>query len=352
MALYFLPFQYLLWIGLGLGVIGTLAYIRAAELRKARRYIEEGEVALGRVLEMVKAPVTIYNGTPTTYAFIVRLEVPREDEKPQVVEVRSNEFSTGQKDRISTRFRVGDLVPVVWLPGKCDSSVQIYDFLEATYENSLDRSQTEAGPLAVVQLVASIAAIMGIFFALFWNLYAHGRYHPLDFDYLRQGWPPFALAGLLSVVGSLIALRQFSKKRLQHAERAAQAAAANEPVETQLEWGLATWALMIFIVFPGMILLGGLTLLCWCFTANALFDRSAAEHIPVEITEMTQTTHNFVLRHYDMKFRRMNEDKDHTLLTTPQHLEQFAFPMGAAVVRQGWLGWPWVETIEPAIVVE
>jgi CubicO group peptidase (beta-lactamase class C family) len=54
-------------------------------------------------------------------------------------------------------------------------------------------------------------------------------------------------------------------------------------------------------------------------------------------------------RHLARERRRRAEDKsDHTLLTTRDHLNQFQLPpVGIALVRQGWLGWPWVETINP-----
>ena len=40
------------------------------------------------------------------------------------------------------------------------------------------------------------------------------------------------------------------------------------------------------------------------------------------------------------------------MLTTPQHLSQFQVPIGIAVIREGWLGWPWVETVEPALLIK
>ena len=104
--------------------------------------------------------------------------------------------------------------------------------------------------------------------------------------------------------------------------------------------------LAVVLVF-GAMLLGGMTVLCWCFTANALLDRSPAKPEIVSITDMIQVTHKFIFREYKMKYRRVNEQKDHSMLTTPEHLEQFVVPSGTAQVRAGWLGWPWVETITP-----
>ena len=351
MAIYFLPLAYLNWISLVLAVIGAAVYIEASALKKARKYIEQGEVALARVIEMVKAPVLVQDGIPTTFAFLVRIEVPAASgaDGVQMVEVKSPMFGVSEKNRVATRFRVGDLVPVVWLPGKMEKTIQIYDFLEATDEHSLVRAKADTGTVALIKLAGGIAFLILFFFALFWNVYAHGRYQPLDFDYPRQGWAPFAIAGVLAIVGAVIGLRTRAKRKHEEQERMTRSVEAGEAVEVPYAWGLGTWAFMVGLIFPGTILLGGMTMLCWCFTANALLDDSAAERTPVEITEMTETTHNFVLRHYDMKFKKLGEEEDHGLLTTPEHMEQFAAPLGMAVVRKGWLGWPWVETVEPLV---
>jgi hypothetical protein len=51
-----------------------------------------------------------------------------------------------------------------------------------------------------------------------------------------------------------------------------------------------------------------------------------------------------------MKYRRPGQKKDDSLLTTPEHLDKFVMPAGIAQVRTGWLGWPWVETVDPLAV--
>jgi hypothetical protein len=351
MAIYFLPLGYLLWIGLALAVLGTVAYVLASELRKVRRYIEVGEVGLARVVDLVKAPVLIYNGVPSMYAFLARLELPNESGELGHVDVQSRQFSADAKDRVHTPIRVGELVPVVWLPGKKETTVQIYDFLEATNEHALVRERrSESASLA--RLLATIAAMILLFFVLFWNLYAFGRYQPLEFDFARQIWAPFGVAAGIVTFGLILGLRSHLRKNRLKNEQNAQALASGEAVEAPATWDWRTRALMLFVALPGLYLLAGLTLLLWCFTANSLLDNSPPQRVPVQITEMTQTTHNFLFRHYDMKFRRLGEEKDHSMLTTPEHLDQFVLPVGMAVVRQGRFGWPWVETIEPGFQVD
>ena len=84
-----------------------------------------------------------------------------------------------------------------------------------------------------------------------------------------------------------------------------------------------------------------------CWSANALFDKSGAKSTPIVVTNMVQVTHNFIFREYKMEYHFANEQAKQTLNTTPQHLSQFKIPFGIAQIRAGWLGWRWVETIEP-----
>jgi hypothetical protein len=67
---------------------------------------------------------------------------------------------------------------------------------------------------------------------------------------------------------------------------------------------------------------------------------------------MIQTTHDFILRDYRLKYRFVGKKKDDELLTTPDHLNQFNAPIGIAEIRSGWLGWPWVENVRPFKVAD
>lgn len=104
---------------------------------------------------------------------------------------------------------------------------------------------------------------------------------------------------------------------------------------------------MSLVLVAGSFLLGGLTMLCWCFSANAILDRSPAELRPVQITDMLMTTHSFLFREYTIEYHTLDNDKKRKLLSTPEHMEKFETDLGIAVVRRGRLGWRWVETILP-----
>lgn len=103
------------------------------------------------------------------------------------------------------------------------------------------------------------------------------------------------------------------------------------------------------VLTAGAIMLGGTTSLCLAFTANALLDTSPSKEVPVVITGMIQVTHNYVFREYKIEYQREGNPKDQSLMATPQNMAHFVFPVGVAVEREGWLGWRWVESIEPVL---
>jgi hypothetical protein len=253
------------------------------------------------------------------------------------------------KDNVTTRFRVGDWVPVVWLPGKFKETSQIYDFLELTPEASLERGAATKLPLW--QMLSVVVAVPLLFFILFWNVYAIGRFDPLDFDYVRDGKIPFAIGGTFGLALATLIWLSLRKKRRAIDAKNVESMSMGEAIELHHQPGAIRWYGLAALIVAGSILLGGLTLLCWCFTANALFDTSPRKQVPVEITEMIMETHSFLFREYKLKYSRPGKKKDDSLLTTPGHLDQFVAPVGVAQVREGWLGWPWVETVDPMVVV-
>jgi hypothetical protein len=350
LALYILPLGYLFWIALGLLAFAVVGHFSQGELKKACRYIEEGEASIARVKSLVKTPTSVVNDQTTTYAFAAGLQM-QQPESGEVIAcvVKSRDFSESQKNLIDTNFRVGDYVPVVWLPNKFVETLQIYDFLDITPSASLVRQEDKPTPLW--QVLAILVLVVGLFFALFWNLYAFSRFEPIEFDWVRQGTGALLGGGAVGLIAIIVAWRISKKKGRELADRNVDALQSGAAVELQAEssaiggffWGL--------ILLFGAMLLCGATMLCWCWTANSLLDQSAPEQRPVQITEMVQVTHAFLFREYKLEYRFHQDQDERSMLTTPRHLSQFHAPLGVAVIRKGWFGWPWVETIEPVLLI-
>lgn len=351
LAVYIVPLEYLSWIGAGLLAMAVFAKLKDRFTQGPYRYIREGQPLVARVVELVKAPTVVVNGQASRHAFTAVIEFS--DPVTGVTArypAKSSDFI--DKNAYQTSFRVGDYVTAIYLPNKYPASLRLYAFLDLMPDLGLVRRQKGDEQKSAWWTLFGVALIFGMFLALFWNVYAYGRYEPIAFDHRLAMWPMIAGAVILGggfFVG--IWLHERRTQRLKR-ERNAKAEAAGEAVEvgeaTPLEQrGLHGWFLKIILPF-GCLLLGAGTALCWCFTINACLDTSPAEMRPALITEMTMTTHSFLFRHYDIEYMVPPDTSKMTFLTTPEHMMQFAGNMGIAEIHQGYLGWPWVKNILPA----
>lgn len=350
LARYVLPLAYLPWIGLGLLTLGAGAYVALALHTGPFRYVRHGIPIAVRVMDVVKSPAALVNGSPSTHAFFatVAFKHPATGEAV-LTTVRSDDFSSARKDAYDVPFKVGDDVTGVYLPNRLEKTLRLYPFLDLSPDVNLTAQSAARSENPILKAAVLLIAVPAIFVILFANIYAYGRYHPLQTDY-RQFAVPLAAGGLLLGGGIFTALylsHRAEQKRLL--ERAALALAAGKAVETGtpfLGHGLYAWVLRV-VVFAGSLLMGGLTVVCWCFMANAWLDRSPARPVPATVVGMTMTTHAFLFRKYELEYRVEGSSEKRKLLTTPEHLMTFHGPEAVAQVREGRLGWPWVETVTP-----
>jgi hypothetical protein len=138
-----------------------------------------------------------------------------------------------------------------------------------------------------------------------------------------------------------------ARERRRAAERNAEALRTGGAVELTVPRGKIKRIGFGALITLGSVLLGGMTTMSFCMTANAVFDRSPRVFVPVQITNMVEITHEFLFREYKLQFRRAQDVQDIEQLTTPQHLDEFTVPVGIAHVRSGRFGWRWIETVEP-----
>ena len=166
---------------------------------------------------------------------------------------------------------------------------------------------------------------------------------------------PFALGSVVLGVGllGLLVWHSTSEKK-KTAERNRQSQELGEAMEVELAqkhaWFGVQGLLMSLVLIAGAVLMGGATMLCWCFTANAMLDRLPSEPRLVKIGDMIMTTHSGIFREYTIEYQfpeDIQADTTRKLLSTPSQMMQFETDVGMAQVRPGRFGWPWVETIEP-----
>ena len=350
---YFTPCEYLRWIGYGALLSAGVVFVKRFAIAGPYRYIREGTPLVARVLSLVKAPTLMVEGQPTADAILAIIEFRNPDSgQLQTAEVKSTHFSSSVRAEYTTSFKVGDYVTAVYLHGDLARSLRLYSFLDLMPDVGLIRRNDRQTRGAYVWKIPVLVLVGIAFFGiLFWDIIAFGRYEPLNFGF-SQGLIPFTAGAIVlggGFFGGIWFVRQ--KEARRRAERNAAALAAREPLEVDpgSAWGrsgIRAWAFTLLLAFGGA-LLGGGTSLCWCFTFNALLDRSPARNQPVQITEMLVTTHNFLFREYTLKFALQGENESHRLLTSPDHLDAFRGNAGMAEIHAGRLGWPWVKTIHP-----
>ena len=351
-GLYFLPLAYLDWIGIGIGVLGAGALVGRLARRGPYRYAREGVPLVARIVGLELRPTVIVETRPTTYRFFATI-VYRDPEtgEPRVAETTSNDVSADEKDRLTTTYRVGDYATAVYLPGDPKRSLRLYGFLDL--KPGLGLVRRDAAPEGgLLQTALLVAAVFGIFGVLGWNVYAYGKYAPLELS-ARQAAPPLVAGAVVLGGGVLWSLaREQRRGRARLAERNAAALARGEAVEqpaaAKAGWFGAHGVVMGLILIAGALLLGGLTVLCWCYTANALLDSSPPRFRPVQIDRMVQVTHKAIFREYKIEYHFLDgAGAKREYLSTPAEMARFPTDFAVAEIHSGRFGWPWVKALHP-----
>ncbi|MEW6733316.1 MAG: hypothetical protein AB1489_18455 [Acidobacteriota bacterium] len=355
LGLYFVPLQYLNWIGIGAILFALGAFVSSKFIRNPYRYVKEGIPLVARVRELVLKPTVIINGQPTSYHFVAVIEYhDPETGQLMIAQKPSNEFSAAVKDQYTTSFRIGDYITAIYLKSNPVQSLRPYGFLDLRKDLGLVKRDT-AKEQGLFKTVLQLLGLFGLMSALFWNVYAFSNFSPVELS-LSKHLVPFLIGALLlggNFLGWLFYTQLRSRKEL--IERNRQAQAIGEAIE--LAGGKQGWfgthgIFFSLVLLAGGLLLGGATMLCWCLTANALLDKSSPEYHLVQIEEFKVTTTNFILRDYSIEYHFLDgyaeKSEKKKLLSNPEHINQFQNNIGIAEVYAGWLGWPWVKTIKPA----
>lgn len=336
---------YLSSIGGGIAALSGLGILLRWLGLTRHRYIRNGIPVVARVVELVKTPVMIVSGEATHYAFTAMVEY-RDPQTNELVhrQLMSPHFGSRNRDEFTTSFKIGDYVTVVYLPGKYPKSLQLFAFLDLVPGLGVVRRPTSGRARVLWRAPLMTVAVFGIFAILLWNIYAFDCLHPIAFDYRKSIAPIFA--GGTSLTALFVGGAWISHRRDQRrtAEGNARAIAQGDAVELGPAsfWGQR--GLYGFVIkalaIPGMFLIGGLTTLCWCFTANSLFDKSPAVLKAVEIDG---------IKGRKVTFRFPGAAEAHQVFAIRGKPLDFPDKKAIAVMHEGRLGWAWVKELRPAV---
>ena len=155
-------------------------------------------------------------------------------------------------------YRVGDYVTAVYLRSKPEKSLRLYGFLDLRPKLGVIASaKQEAGVLHVIALIAAIAAL---FFALGWNVYAFGKFSPVELS-IRDHALPFAIGAVILggiFLGSIAWSIRRDRRKLE--EKNQQAAVQGGAIEIPWRSKIGLFGhgrLMSILLLFGGAMLGG-----------------------------------------------------------------------------------------------
>jgi hypothetical protein len=351
-GLYFLPLQYLFWIGLGCLAISLGALVSYLWRGGPYRYVTDGVPLIARIHALVLQVKRTYHGQPQAYQFVAHIQYrDPETQELTVADTPSNEFSSAFKEFFTTSYRVGDYATSVYLPSNPTKTLRLYGFLDLRPDLGLVRREGKS-EMGIALTVLVVCMVFGIVGALLWIFYAYSRYAPMELTF-SQGALPFAVGAILFGVPFLgLVVAHSIREERKRKERNQQALASGEPIELEAarrhgRFGVAAIFFGLLII-AGVILLSGGIMLCLCFTANALLDTSPAKKRIVRVDNLIMETHEFIFRTYKIEYHFLDGDqKKQEFLSTPDHLDQFQTNLAIAEVHAGYLGWPWVKDLKP-----
>lgn len=339
-GLFCLPLAYLEWIGYGLLALAAGLGLRDRLALGPYRYVVEGTPLAGRVVEVANVPAGGPN-QPGAHRPVAVVEFTHpETGEPSVIRVGADPLTGADLKKWELSCRPGDAVTLVYLPGRLEESLRLYGLLGLRHGEGLVRLDAPAEPTGSLwQTAATLVGAAGFFLLLILAFYG-----------VTQYWPLETTSGVLIAAGCGAAVSGALGVAVLVAQSRRQDKPAAPPQGSRLGRAFAAFWLGAGVLFMGAIVTAG-SALC----LNAWLDDSEATRRPVLITEMTQTTHNFVIRTYSMDYKFLDDPggEEHNVSSTPDEMARFGrVPApGMAVVREGFFGWAWLERIEPLPVV-
>lgn len=346
LSLYLLPLAYLDWLGAGLLAFAALSGAVRALRPGPYRYVRDGipiPAQIGFILKDVEAE---HNGAPASHRFLVTaaLEHPETGE-PLDLQFASDGFPSNDRDAYDTPFRRGDVVTAVYLPGDFEKSLRLYPLLELNPAHALRRAGTRSPAAARAAVTGSVLLVISPFLGSFYGI----SYWPLSVELGAAAWVAAAgslLAGIAYVGGIFWSHR----RRLREVgRRNAEALESGSSLEVSVPVGGSgrIGFLMKALLVGGAPLIGGVLVVPYFFLANAWLDTSPPRYDPIRIEGRSQQTHNLIVRQYRIDYAfESAPDTHHHFETSPETLAAFEEGGRAvALVREGRLGWSWVEAL-------
>lgn len=327
LGLYFTPFSNFWWIGWILMAVGLWGMFDYPYPGKADPFLflKQGLWVPARVTDLRKEVAVRVNGSDSAWAYDMYVECRHPDtEEPMNLCCRSPQFHNKNS---GIDCRVGDYVTLVYLPGKFESTATPYGFTGINPDRAMVKAPAGGGGLLELLL------FLGAIFYVLWGFW---RYGPADFGVGDSGLWIMGSVGALA--GAWLGKQAAVKKRAAEKEQLRQALEQGQAIEgtTMSRSGLVGMA--ILYAFASFLLTT--STLVW---ANGLLDRSTPIVQPVEVVDVWCTTHQALVKTYELEFVDPQTRQKTKMGINPLDLQHAS---GAALATyEGALGWKWQKII-------
>jgi hypothetical protein len=304
-------------------------------------YIEDSVPLVARICDLVVRPKRYMHGEVVTVEFAALTQL--RDPSTGLVsywEMTSSELPAAQKDRYTTTFRVGDYATAVYLPTDPQGTLRLYGFLDLKHDLGVVR-KPEGGGGQARTIVKIVLALAGVFVPVLLTLYAMASFQPIALTPARLiaslAWGPLAFG--IPVLWLMAREAQLQRQRL--AERNEQARLLGEAVDLDAagpsrfgaDSGWIDAAIVGGVMVMAAVMSYGVTLV-----VNGALDNAQPRKQEVIVTGLTTSR---------VYFRFAGGNKIHSLRRDPSAIPPAQGNQARAIVRDGWLGWQWVQAIEP-----
>ncbi|MEM7782608.1 MAG: hypothetical protein AAF623_04580 [Planctomycetota bacterium] len=337
-AVYVVPLKYLPFLG-GVLVVASIGFaFLKTNSSQAREKIRNSAAGLAKVNEVKLIPAAHVQGKVSQKAFQVDLTVERiEGGQPVAVKVNSEEIPVNEKVGLS--FDSGDWIPVLWDPADFPNSVLPYAFLNASPDHQIDREPTNDS--WQVWLMVFIFLLVGI-----WNFYVYKNLMPLVIE-----WPNYPIIVLGILAGSfLVGVWGFFLRWKHHRYRNQVNQIVNQNQVRDPFWKPRLQIgrrVKQFSVASLILIASFVTTFFTAIFVNAQWDQSQAKKLPTSIREISSDQTGMFLHYFRIVYRLQGEDQDREIASTPMGMARFRMPLAATTMREGYFGWPWIESVDP-----
>lgn len=326
-------------------------YFGAGSWGRVLPWYVHGEVIVGQVEALDLVPVRAVPGVITGFQFHATVNFLHPDNAlPIRAILASPTVSTMDRHRLTTSFRVGDSVTLLWRWDRSEDSLRLYDFLGIRRDKGLVPRPTRGRPawlgLATWGGLATVA--LG---ALVWVQLASFRYPTVRpiMDHLS---PVLLGVGLVAIVLSAVIVYAWDRRQARRLHLAnLQADAEGRPVDRgpASVWsapGPAMWLLKAGLLFSTSAVCATLVAAA-AITLNARLDPSPGREWRAAIESRDVRTHSGVFNEYIIYYRFQGEDSRHRFYTDEERVTHIPIGPGRVIVKDGYFQWPWVKDLRP-----